>query len=185
MRAIALAWGVLGLAGIALSVAAVARLPADDLVDAFIIVIVLVTCTGGFLSLWFVVREWWPDIREWRVGYRIELGWYLTVVVPVIGFGAITATLTEAVRQPIAGPFRLAALFTVSLVTLWVFWAFRANPDFVRGPLRLTVIIATVTCLTVLILVRHDLGVAWGVGAIASLALCIATLWQLRSSRHT
>lgn len=182
MRAIALAWAVLGFAGMTLSVVAIARLPVADLVDAAKIVIVLVICTGGFLSLWFAVRERWPDIREWRIGYRIELGWFLTIFFLILGFVVITATLSEAVHQPIAGPFRLAALFTVSLVTLCAFWAFRPNPDFGRGLLRLIVIVATVTCLTALILVRRELGATWHVGAAGSLVLCVATLWQLRSA---
>lgn len=186
MRIIALAWGVLAVAGMVLSVVAIGRLPFADLMDALKIVLVLVICTGGFLSLWFVMRERWPDIREWRVGYRISLGWYLTVFVPVFGFGVIMAAIGEAVRQPVVGPFRLGILSTVSLVTLSAFWAFRPNLNLGRGLLRLIVIVATVTCLTALILLRHDLGaVAWCVGAIGSLALCIATLWQLRSTPST
>ena len=98
MRIIALAWGVLAVAGMVLSVVAI-----GDLMDALKIVLVLVICTGGFLSLWFVMRERWPDIREWRMGYRISLGWYLTVFVPVFGFGVIMAAIGEAVRQPVVG----------------------------------------------------------------------------------
>jgi hypothetical protein len=185
MRAIALAWGGVGIAGIALSVVAIARLPLADLGDALKIVIVLIMCAGAVFGLWSAVREHWPVIREWRIGYRIELGWYLLVLGSGLGFAMITVVLSEAVRQPTVGPLRLGALFTVSVVTFLAFWTFHRNPNFGRGLLRLIVIVATVTCLTVLILMRHELGAASGVGAVASLALCIATLWQLRSGRYT
>ena len=185
MRLIAVAWGILALAGIALSVVAIARLPSADRVDALMIAFVLVICNGGFLSLWFILREWWPQIREWQIGYRMELGWCLTVFVPIFGFAVIVATLTDTLRQPIAGPFRLSALFTVSVLTLSAFWTFRPNLNLGHGLLRLIVIVATVTCLAVLMSARQDLGVAGPVGIVGSLALCVATLWQLRSSRHT
>jgi hypothetical protein len=186
MRAIALTWGVLGLAGIALSVVAIARLPLADVGHAFRTAILLTVCAGAIFGLWSALRERWPDIRHWRIGYRIELGWYLPIFSSVLGFAVITVVLSEAVRQPVVGPFRLGALFAVSAVTLLAFWALHRNPSFGRSLLRLIVIAATVTGLTVLILVRHDLGVvAWCMGAVALLALCIATLWQLSWGRYT
>lgn len=185
MRAIVLAWGVLGIAGIALSGVAIARLPVADLWDALKAAILSMVGAGAVFGLWSALREVWPTIREWRIGYRIELGWYLLILGSGLGFALITVVISEAVRQPTAGPSRLGALFTVSVVTLLAFWALHRNPNFGRSLLRLIVIAATVTGLTVLILVRHELGVAWCVGAVALLALCIATLWQLRSGRYT
>jgi hypothetical protein len=175
MRAVALAWGVLGLAGIALSVIAIARLPLADIGDTFKTVLVLTMCAGALFGFWAAVRDRWPDIRVWQMpGSRIELGWYLLVFCSVLGFAGITVAISEAVRDPTVGPFQLGALFTMSVIMLIAAWALE------RSLLRLIAIIAIMCCLALFTFFPAKVQAIWHGGALALLALSITTLWLSR-----
>lgn len=177
MRAIALAWGVLGLAGIALSMIAIARLPLADIGHAFKIVVVLILCAGALFSLWSAARV--SGIGAWRMpGLGFELGWYFLVLVSLLGFAGITVAISEVVPDPTMGPFRLGALFTVSVIMLVATWAFHRNLE--HDLLRLIAIIAIMCCLALFMFFPAKVQAIWHGAALALLALSITTLWLSR-----
>ena len=187
MRAIALTWSVFGIVGIAISVSTLVRQPLNDVGFALRAAILLIVCAGAFFCIWAAVRERWPDLRECKLPFHpyIDAGTAL-IFVSFFVFVGIAAIVIEMARHQTAGvAFRLCGLFIVSAAILVGAWALHHNLEFGRRLLRFIAIVAFIGSLAILILAgaRPVFAATWVVGAVVLLALCIATLWQLRSRR--
>lgn len=181
---IALAWGLLGIAGIAFSVMEIARLPSADLGDAIRVSILLVVLIGGASGAWAAVRERWPAIRDWPVPLtNIRLGWACLVLCSLFGFAIIAAATIEAWRQPVPGPFQLAASCAVSMAMMLGAYTYYRRFEIERILLRFIAAITIMACVALLLFARTLLDATMQGGAIALLALGIATLWLSRGPK--
>ena len=180
MRAIVVAWSILGAAGIAISVWKLVQQPMADVGLTIKIIILTLVYAPAIFGIGVALRglrwPWWPyyNLLHLFVIYVVIFGTILTA----IGMNVVT-------QSPAAAALATGVLFVLGAAALVVAQAIRHRHGGAAALAIATTVVALIGAVF-LAKAQPQLASVSLAGIVALLALCCATVWQaMRSARAT